>query len=222
MLRIIFVAIYYALKWLLYPLEYAWNKTFRIGLRSIPKQILILDVIGGSGKSELATKCFNARQSFAKHSTTGKIKASKLIRADLCKYGDNWRRFTGEEFVNNVNNEIEQSDHFIFEGTYYDERLPEQRSLIDDIINRYPDATVIWIDNPRWVTVWRKMFRSFKRAIGATPQGAAVEHWHNVRAMVEKTYNQFYPRYPELDQLFNVNKDKSTFKRVHWPYFYDV
>lgn len=207
MLDIFLSFFYISGKIFFFPFELLWNLLFSTNIRQFRKQkIVILDTIGGSGKTTLASEI--SLSDMHKH-----------IRIDDMKFGENWKRYSDEEFKDNLHKSLKYQDYFVLEGTYSDPRLPIQSEEIDKIIET--SDMIIWFDIPKYIALWRKLFRSFKRAIGmAAPGSGGVETLENIINMTKKGYYTFEERYEILDEMFEKNKENPKFHRVKWPYFY--
>jgi hypothetical protein len=73
----------------------------------------------------------------------------------------------------------------------------------------------------RIISIWRKLFRSFKRYIGAVEQGAAPEKLHDVIATIKKSWYSYDTQHQKLaDKWKTLSGEK--YKRVKWPWFYAV
>ena len=73
---------------------------------------------------------------------------------------------------------------------------------------------IIWQDIPKIIAVWRKLFRSYKRAIGVGVQGTAPETFRNVKAMIKKTWYRYNERWQILN---NAWRDDGKYLRVYFP-----
>jgi len=188
-----------------------WYSCFGKLLICPPKKVVIIDTLGGSGKSTLAKEI-------------SKRYGHNYIENDDCKYGENWVRFSDDEYEKNINEKVALSDNgWVVASTYHDPRLPKQREVINSLIEQAD--LVIWQDYPLLIVLWRKLFRSFKRAIGAVEQGTSVEKFSNVVAMAKKTYNQFHDRRLILDlewKRVEMNTRPTKFSRLLWPFYYEV
>lgn len=192
--------VYYTLRSIFAPFESLWKFFFSIPLKNIPDKIVIFDAIGGSGKTTLSKDICN-------------VHGHKHIRLDDCKYGAAWRRFTPEEFVSNLNNQLNSSNGwYVVEGTFDDQHI--------QMCNFLRNSMVIYNDLPKWIAQWRKLFRSFKRYIGVEEQGTAVETWHNVKEMLKKGNNTYDDRYKLIERTLNIMFKECM--RIKWPYFYTL
>jgi len=196
--------IYYLAKIAVLPAERVWAILFKLQPPR-GRRIMITGAVGGSGKTTLAEKYERAH-----------------IKLDECKFGGNWVRNSPEAFRANVSLcQTMANGRYVIEGTYHDEKMPAQGEINDRLMEEVDH--VIWNDIPKWVALWRKAFRSFKRAIGVASQGAAVERWHNVKAMLVKNYHGFEDRHRILSDAWARHslRDKGRLCRARWPYFYD-
>jgi len=211
----IFLYIIMLFNYLYNQFEQIWNYFFQIPLNKVisnTSRIMILDPVGGSGKSTLAAKIYDNKL------VLGLESELKLIQSDGLKYNNT--RVSPETYVEKFNQLFEESNgKFIYEGTYVDIKLAEQKVCIDKVIAKY-NPVIIWNDTPKIITLWRKAFRSLKRALGLVPQGSSPEKWYNVRDMLIKTYNEFDSRREVLMNLIDDCNSQSL--RVQWPYYYDV
>jgi len=203
------------------PIDIVWEFLFCKYLSALhSKKIAIVGVVGGSGKTTLAKQI-------------SRFYGHHHIPIDDCKYGENWKRYTADEFEENVDNEIAKANRgkYVIEGVFYDEKLAKQSEKLTQLINDDDGADlIIWHDVPRWVAMWRKLYRSLKRFIKVESLGTAPEKWHNVKEMVKKGWNRYDDRYQKLDKFWNVhnnndgnNRNNNTkFQRLQWPYYYSI
>jgi hypothetical protein len=214
---------YYTMCTVMYPFNLWWDYMFRIDFHESKDKIIIFDAIGGSGKTTLAE--FITRYGDYRH-----------IRLDNCKYGENWKRYTPNEYIEHLHDEIKLSkssvsaffktngeyERYVIEGVYDDPKLSVQREENNKLI--VEADIVIWYDIPKLVAIWRKLFRSFKRMINVAPQGAAVEKWKNVKAMFNKNMETFESRYNTINVMWKIhqydNNDINKFRHIQWPFYY--
>lgn len=201
-----------------------WPWLFRRCL-PIQRRMLIIGCAGGSGKSTLA-RTLHTFYDFAH------------IGLDECKFGPAWKRFSAEEFCQRLHSKIALANGgpFVIEGTFHDPKLPEQRDVCASLCGassatQHSDVivdVVVWNDIPFVICLWRKLFRSVKRAIGIEAQGAAPETLRNVFEMAKKTASQFYVRHNDLSAFWHAlsaapeQPNPVILCRAHWPFYYDV
>lgn len=213
-MSVVLKLIYYLIKIFVFPLETVWMLLFKRTLPSYHHMTIIVDTVGGSGKSTLANK-------------VAYLTNAKIIRLDDCKFGENWKRYTPDEFVKNVMDKLKEyeyeDDHIVVEGTYSDNLLDQQKKINDKLIQTAD--SVVWNDVPKIVATWRKLFRSYKRAIGVISQGTAPEKLSNVIAMAKKTWGTFSSRHAVLEERWSNKNSKcdsqTVFLRAKWPFYYD-
>lgn len=181
------------------PINYVWEYLFSIQLPCDLQRIVVIDIVGGSGKTTL---CLQLEHCGYTH-----------VVNDDCKYGENWSRYSEDEYEKILFEKLETSDKWAFDGTYMDPNLPRQQECVDELMDRAD--FIIYYDYPKIITLWRKLFRSFKRAIGVVPQGTAPEKLHNVIAMAKKTWNQYDKRREVIRESTN-----GAINRIQWPYYY--
>ena len=201
-------SIYYFAEFLLQPLTIVWDYIFSIPLNiNNAKKIIIIDVVGGSYKTTLASDI--SRKFSYKH-----------IRLDDCKFGERWKRLDAEEFNQNVNNSLVDTREYILEGVYSDPCLPEYKELVNAQIENAD--LIIWHDIPMWVSVYRKLFRSFKRRLGVVPQGSSYETLCNIRSMLFKMLRHYSNLYTILNNDWSELRNCEKFHKISWPYYYKV
>lgn len=218
LLLVVLKAGYYVTKGVSKPIEDRWNKRFGVSL-PVHGNIVVVDTLGGSGKT-----------SFAEHvdkNSNGSNQYSH-IRLDNCKFGPGWKRYSSKEFLDNVAAEESHCEtynkYWVVDSIYSDPKC----IMLATVMRRYMDNAdiVMWHDYPFWVIIWRKLFRSYKRAIGVAPQGASVETFWNVVEMTKKTINTFTECRKKLQNGWNNEKgyikDNGVGKyyKLNWPYFY--
>lgn len=216
MLKLILRTIYYLLVGVLYPFDKIWRWYFRqnVNLKDVEK-IVITGMIGGEGKSTMSIFLY-------------KKLGYHHIRIDDCKYGENWRRYTNEEFKKHVNEQL--CDKYVVDGAHNDPKLSAQQEIMNDLMDKAD--LVIWNYLPKWVAIWRKAFRSVKRYIGVVPQGSAIETWTNVSCMLKKSYETFDSKHKILDEVWNQktngtngmsgNMNRNKYVKADWPFFVDM
>jgi adenylate kinase family enzyme len=199
------------------PLTYMWNIMFRLnfdpnGDMVIPNKIVVLGVAGGGYKTTLANDISD------KYGHTH-------IKLDKCFYKENWVRHTPEQIKQNIYDEIDKADKsngmYIVEGLYTDkanENFLEE--IMDDIIQK--SDTVVFLCIPKHISMWRKLFRSFKRAINVTEQGTCPEKLHNVISSLKKTWCHYDSRYKILNDMWEKQQDTDKFIRSDWPYYVSI
>jgi adenylate kinase family enzyme len=189
------------------PMVYLWNIMFQFkfdkAIANIRNKIVIIGIAGGGYKTTLANNISK------KHGHTH-------IRIDMCIYGENWKRHTPEQFKQNVYNEIKKSNgYYVIDGLYSDSsRMKEYQEVMDEIIKRAD--IVICLNVPKVIYIWRKLFRSFKRAMGVTGDESCPEKLHNVIAMLKKTWNHYDTKYKTLNDMWCKQSDKK-YIRANWP-----
>lgn len=204
--------LYYILSFIFYPFEYIWRYIFgeKLFIRGEEK-ILIVDTIGGSGKTTLAGQIehkFNIPH----------------IRIDDCKFGDGWERFSSDTFIDNIRKGVDRPT-FVIEGTFSDPKEINQQRLLKDLVLEKKVDMVIWYDLPKYVALWRKLFRSFKRAIGVEKQGTSVETLNNVKEMCKKGFYTYDDRNIILQDFWDKGFGDISYiwrSKKSWPYFYYV
>jgi adenylate kinase family enzyme len=215
---------YYMIRITSYPFDKLWERLFHLTIDPIKndvkknvnrkKRIVIIGTWGGSGKSTLA------RNISMKHNY-------EHIELDKLKFGENWIRHSAEKFSKDSRSKIEQCNKlienetingYVVEGIYSDPKLSILKDTIDSMINN--SDLVVWNDIPKIISLWRKMFRSFKRAIGVVEQGAHPEKLHNVIMMCKKTLDTFDGAHTTINQMWQQTNDTNKFKKGSWPYYY--
>jgi len=195
------------------PITYLWNTIFEKTLIKglYPAKVVVLGVAGGGYKTTLANNISSRHGQCHQH-----------IKLDDCLYRDNWVRNTPTQFNENVRRKIDKSyGAYVVEGVYSDLKMPERNELVDEIIGN--SELVVWLHLPIYISLWRKLFRSFKRAINVTEQGSCPEKWSNVRAMLKKTWYQYDTRYKLLNDMWekqNYMDNSGKYVRVNWPYYF--
>ena len=90
-------------------------------------------------------------------STVGRAAALRLgipyVELDAIRHGPNWSEMPDDEFAERVR-AIAAGDHWIVDGNYGAVRA----------ITGARATHIVWLDLPRWLTVWQVFVRSFTRA----------------------------------------------------------
>lgn len=202
--------LYYTTRVITWPIDLVWKCLFRIPLKFPPEKIAIIDVVGASGKSTMA------KDIVCKY-------GHQYVPVDNCKYGENWRRFSPIEFQEKLATLMKDHDAWVFDGTHND---PADSTHVESVEKVLDDCDlVIWQDYPMSVIFWRKMLRSFKRAIDVVPQGAAREKLHNVIGMLKRTSREWDERRTLLNKNWEErikNDNTNKYKKLSWPWYYEV
>ena len=188
--------LYYTIWYVSAPLNIIWSWLFGIRLDAAYNygNSVCVDVRGGSGKTTLSRKIAVRNPGRIKH-----------VRLDECKFGENWKRYSSDEFKTRVDDSLAPSDkgqYYVVDSIYNDNVLPELTMTMLSLMRMETTLCVVWQDYNKWITMWRKGFRSFKRAIGVAEPGAAVEKWHNIKTMLWKTWTYFDGNWEELDGIW--------------------
>lgn len=172
-----------------------YNWLFVVNVQ-VQRKMLFIDCVGGSGKTTL--------------SKSPLLHNHYRISVDDCKYGEGWKRYSATEFEKRLVSGF-QHDTWVYDGTYYDEKLPLQMQILD---SKMKDAVTVFLDLPLIVVIWRKLFRSLKRWLGIVPVGSGgVESWSNIKLMIIKVWNVYHHRRRIL-KLVEKRKNVIT---VPWP-----
>lgn len=193
--------------YLCYPLDYLWNRLFAIKV-DVKDKMMFTGESGGSGKSTLST--YVASKYGHRH-----------ISIDKCKYGENWARNPVDVFVDNIHQSVKNSQNgkYVIDGVYSDRKTPNQHEEMDLLMDTVD--VVVWNEQPRYVSISKKLFRSFKRYIGAVEHGAAPEKLSDVVANVKNTWYNHDKQYKLLnDKWSKTSGDK--YKHVKWPWFFTI
>jgi adenylate kinase family enzyme len=190
--------------YLFYPFEYLWNKLFAVSI-DVKDKMMFTGESGGSGKSTLSTTVSNKY---------GHVH----IDIDKCKYGENWTRYPVNIFVDNIHKSLD-NQKYVIDGVYSDRKTLTQQEEMNLLMDRVD--VVVWNEQPKYVSILKKLFRSFKRYIGVAESGAAPEKLSDIVATVENTWNNYDKQYQLLDNRWkNTSGDK--YKHVKWPWFFSV
>ena len=197
------------------------------------KHWFVTGISGGSGKTTFAT-------------ALSKRLNLLHIRIDNCKYGPqelatasskalglnnfnprgpHWVRYSPEQFKQNLIQEMERGDNeyngWVVEGLFSDPTGTDvEKENLSNIMKHIVNESDVLIRFrlPLWITVYRKVFRSLKRAFGLAPQGAAPEKWHNVKRMIRKTIAFYEDNKQHLDNEWeNMDKIKLTYNWPNYP-----
>ena len=198
--------LYYVGYVLTYPIDVVWEWLFCCHitcgkLMDDRCRIVVTSSTGGAGKTTVSKEA-------------ARVFGVRYVSMDSCKYGEKWKRYTPEEVRSQVAQET-RDNRYVLDGVYHDPKLPEQRHIFDEHI-----ATAdlsIFIVIPLWVSVWRKLFRSFKRAIGVGDQGAAPETWENVKAMIHNTYTMHHVRSMVMEEMLAREHRPFVFRYPYYP-----
>jgi adenylate kinase family enzyme len=115
---------------------------------------------------------------------------------------------------------ISTENGFVIEGCYSRPDIPSFHMVLDKFIKDVD--VVIYLRIPWYVSMWRKAWRSCKRAIGASSQGTNPETLKNVYYMLKSVWEFYGEKRSKLDKMFvcNTNTNKNTkFICVDWPYY---
>lgn len=190
------------------PFNYIWDYIFSIPLSCTSNKIIVLGVSGGSGKTTLAKQLHDKNPEHC------------IVHIDNCKFGDNWFRYPDDVFVNNVESQLSNQSKYIIEGFYQDYEQPKQQELFNKYLK---DADlVIWNDQPLFVSIWRILLRSFKRAVGIEPPGVAPETLASINVMITTNIKTYRQKYSTFNQTWNLKKNSCSgnFLRANWPFYY--
>lgn len=149
-------------------------------------KIIIVDAIGGSGKSTLGKYISN------KYGHT-------YISLDELTYGKNWIRKTN--FSEEFNRLIKESNgKYIIEGKFNDVKNKDRSRLLLDLMLQVDN--VIWLKIPYLIVVWRKLFRSFKRYFRIEENNIEVETLKNIKTFIKSDYNNYTKQTELLENIF--------------------
>lgn len=164
-------------------------------------------IAGGSGKTTAAAKA------------AGYWATSRHIRIDNFKYDAKWAR--NEHFGTDLRYAIlgDNEDKIVLDGLFSDVKDPEHLAVVLEFINAKRDILLVRIDLPLVVTLWRKLFRSAKRALGWLPQGAAPESQRNVYQMLRNTCMRYNQYKKVLDEEWSQIEDKVETLHLKWPFY---
>lgn len=193
--------------YMFYPFEYLWRFIFAVKV-DVRDKMMFTGEAGGGGKSTISAHLAS------KYGHTN-------VNIDKCKYGANWTRYPVGEFVERVNSAVSSSpnDMYVIDGVYTDEKLPTHQEKMDELMDIVD--VVVWNELSVYICIWRKLFRSFKRYIGAVEQGAAQEKLHDVIANTKKTWYNYDTQHQKLADKWRTLSG-AKYKRVKWPWFYTV
>lgn len=203
-LRLAAGALYYVFKVSLFPFNWLWSKWFATNLRLAGvNKVVMVGASGGEGKHTVSRR-LHERYGF------------HYIHIDACKFGPNWERYSDDQFRVNVN--AQMCDRCVVAGSFSDPKCPAQQGVMESLMCE--SDLVVWNDIPRWVSVWRKAFRSFKRFIGVVPIGAAPETLKGVTHMLRRTAREFDARRDLLEDFWATEHRQLV--RATWPHYYTV
>jgi adenylate kinase family enzyme len=211
MFKIILLFFYTIGCYIFYPFEYLWNWIFAVKV-NVKDKMMFTGESGGSGKSTLSTYISNKY-------------GHNHISIDKCKYGENWIRYPVEVFVKNINESINNSHNgkYVIDGVYSDRKTFNQQKEMDALMDIVD--VVVWNEQPKYISILKKLFRSYKRYIGAVEQGASPEKLSDVIATSKNTWNNYDIQYKLLnDRWLRTSNDKTSddkYKRVKWPWFFE-
>ena len=165
--------------------------------------VLILG-LPGSGKGVLAEKL---RERFG----------YEVIGMDRCRYGENWRKKSFEEFRISLMNEINKDDNpKIIEGAYNDEVrikvVQELLPLIKKILIIRPESLE--------VTIAQLIDRSINRFIGKEKSGTCIESSKDRACLVIDNVQNYQSNVDVLSNHFSQNP-KATFDNRDALAFFD-
>ena len=190
-----------------YPIECIWSWLFAVKIEAKDK-MMFTGESGGSGKSTLST--------YISHKY-----GHNHVSIDKCKYGENWARYPVDVFANNIHESVVNSHNgrYVIDGVYSDRKTSKQQEEMDALMDTVD--VVVWNEQPKYVSIAKKLFRSFKRYIGAAEHGAAPEKLSDVVATVKNTWHNYDKHYKLLnDKWSKTPGDK--YKHVKWPWFFVV
>ena len=190
--------------YIFYPFEYLWDMLFSVNV-DVKDKMMFTGESGGSGKSTLSTYVSN------KYGHT-------YISIDKCKYGENWARYPEDIFISNIHKSLDKQK-YVIDGVYSDSKTSTQEEEMNVLMDNVD--VVVWNEQYKYVSILKKIFRSFKRYIGAVEQGASPEKLSNIVSNVKNTWHNYDKQYKLLDHKWkNTSSDK--YKHVKWPWFFKV
>jgi adenylate kinase family enzyme len=208
MIRFLLRIVYYIIKRAVSPFELLWDYFFGITLDlTNVNKIIVTGIVGGSGKTTLS-RALERKNGIPR------------IGLDVFTYGENWRRRSKQEFEVKFREAIKQ-DKYVLDGVFTDPKNDKRQELLEEVAANDADM-VIHMYTPCLVGIWRKLFRSFKRAIGVIESGASTETLRNVINMTRAYWNQFDIRKKNIDGLWKGKGNDNRFFKVKWPYYYKL
>ena len=198
---------YYLCVWLSRPFDNLWKYLFAIYFcKNESTKFFVTGISGGEYKTTLATSICEKYE-------------LKHISIDNCFYGKNWTRNPIDVFEKNILNGInslEAKNGFVIEGCYSRPDVQSFHMILDKFI-RDVDV-VIYLRIPWYISIWRKAWRSYKRAIGVSSQGTNPETLKNVYYMLKSVWGLYGERRSKLDKMFEYQTNKNTrFICADWP-----